>query len=97
MSKGKSQSAKQAGGSAKQGPSALEAFKENARQLNEAKEAAKRADAAEFEFTDMTGKTFHFYWDGVKWGDRPNSMEAMYGRKRKGTFKAKFKAPKAWG
>lgn len=80
----------------KKQPTALEAFKENARQLNLAKEAAKKAGAAELEFTDVTGKTFHFYWNGASWGDRPSSMEARYG-KRKGTYKAKFKAPAGWG
>lgn len=43
--------------------SALEVFKENARQFNEAKEAAKEARASKLEFTTVTGEKINFYWN----------------------------------
>ena len=64
-------------------------FKELARQMNEAKVAAAKSNAAELVF-EFPGGTKHFYWDGGRWGEKPNSMAIQYG-KRSGVYKAKFK------
>lgn len=97
MGRGNSGKGRGSGGPAIKAPSNLEAFKENARQFNQALQDARKAGAAVVEFKTITGSTVRRYWNGATWGDRPSSMEARYGKKRTGTFKAKFKAPKSWG
>lgn len=77
--------------------SALEVFKENARQFNEAKEAAKEARASKLEFTTVTGEKINFYWNGAAFTERKVTLPEGSGRYRTGgTYKAKFKPPKNW-
>ena len=71
------------------GKSVLEIFRDDARQLNEARAEAQRRGAAVLEYTDHTGKKHREYWDGARFTDRPNSMEAKYGR-RSGTYTAQY-------
>lgn len=79
-------------------PSALAAFKENARQFNEALQNGKKNKAAIVEFTDITGKTTKHYWDGAAYRSRPNSMyNSLNNKDMTGMFKSDFKAPKEWG
>lgn len=73
--------------------SPLEAFRDNARQLNEAKIAATKANASVLEFTDITGHTSKWYSEGTTWRDKPNSMESIYSKKS-GTYKAEYKRKK---
>ena len=82
---------------AKKQPTALEAFKENSRQMMDAMKEATRQGALEFEYTDMTGKTFHRWWNGAKWEDRKitQDMARRYGKKA-GTFKSSFRKPDDW-
>lgn len=83
--------------SGKKRPTSLEAFKENSNQFVQALKEAEKQGALEFEFTDMTGKVFHRWWDGAKFVDRKvsQSMERRYG-KRSGTFKSSFRKPDDW-
>ena len=75
------------------GMSQLEAFKENARQFNEALEEARKRNAAVVEFTDITGKTFKRYWDGARYSDVKPSGALRSGTS--GTYKASFTVPKS--
>lgn len=72
----------------------LEAFKENTNQLNKALKNAKDNKASILEYQDITGKVHHRYWNGATYTDRKSSL---YEKEFKGTYKAKFKAPKEWG
>lgn len=84
-------------GTKKKKPSSLEAFKENARQFNDALNEATKQGALEVEFTDITGKTFHRWWNGGAWSDRKivQDMAKRYSKKS-GKFKSSFKKPKDW-
>lgn len=78
--------------------SALEAFRENASQLNAALQKAKEIGAAQLQYTDITGRTVNRYWNGATFTDRKSSLyETTSGKyKRTGIYKAKFKEPKSW-
>ena len=82
-------------GKAKKQISSLTAFKENAKQLNEAKIEAKKRHAAEVHYTDMTGKTYKLYWNGAAYTDKKSKMAAQYSD-MSGIYKAKFKIPEDW-
>lgn len=81
----------------KKKPTALEAFKENSRQLNVALEEGQKRNALEVHYTDMTGKLYKSYWNGSKFtGDKvKQDMAKKYGKKA-GIYKASFKKPKEW-
>lgn len=81
----------------KKKPTALEAFKENSRQLNVALEEGQKRNALEVHYTDMTGKVYKHYWNGAKFvADKiKQDMAKKYGKKA-GIYKASFKKPKEW-
>lgn len=70
--------------------SELEAFRENTRQYNLARIAAKEAKASILEFTDITGAIHKLYWNGATYTDRASSL---YEREHSGVFKAQFEMP----
>ena len=88
------------GGGGVQAPTkvtALTAFKENAKQFNEAIQAAKSGSYSTLEYTDITGKTVNRYWDGAKFSDKKAALFEGEGKyKRKGKLKVSFKPPKSW-
>lgn len=80
--------------------SPLEGFKENARQFNDAIQAAGKEKAAIVGFTDIMGRTVRRWFNGAVYSDRKPSEQNIGGTgkyKRKGTYKAEFKPPKSWG
>ena len=83
--------------STKKKPTALEAFKENSRQLNVALEEGQKRNALEVHYTDMTGKLYKSYWNGAKFtADKvKQDMAKKYGKKA-GIYKTSFKKPKEW-
>lgn len=70
--------------------SPLDAFRENARQFNLARIAAKEAKASILEYTDIEGRTHKRYWNGAAFTDRASSL---YEREHSGVFKAQFELP----
>lgn len=89
-----------AGGSATKKISPLEGLRENEKQFREALQAAKNSNSAIFEFKNIMGKTTKRWWNGATWTDKKPSDAVIGGTgkyKRKGTYKAEFKAPKSWG
>ena len=95
MGRGSSKVGSSKNGAGAKKVSALTAFKENAKQLNEAKAEAKKRKAAEVHYTDMTGKTYKLYWNGASYGDKKSNMAAQYSE-MSGVYKAKFKIPEDW-
>ena len=81
------------GGSQKLSP--LQAFKENARQFNEALQEGRKRNAQIVEYKRIDGKTERRYWNGARYEDRPSQMYQNTGGKYKteGTYKAEFKMP----
>lgn len=75
-------------GVGKSGISALQAFKENARQFNEALQQGKIRKASVVEFEDITGNETKRYWNGATYVDRKS---ALYEKDMHGTYKARFK------
>lgn len=76
--------------------SPLEAFKENARQFNEALQEGKKRGAHIVEFKGITGQTVKRYWTGARYEDRPSSLYEKSNTKYKmggGTYKAEFRMP----
>ena len=98
MAKG---SSKLSGGSSSGGKtsnsnvSALTAWKENSRQLAEAKKEARAAKAIEIQYTDMNGDTYSLYWDGAKYTDKKSQMAQRWSD-MSGVYKKKFKKPANW-
>lgn len=95
--RGANSNRKTAGSSGNSAPavSSLEAFREDARQLNQAIAGANLANAAEIVYHSMTGKTIRKYWDGGRYGDRPSSLAQRYSSKS-GVFEATFQEPIEW-
>lgn len=87
--------AKKSGNSGKIKPTALQIFKENASQLNDAIREGQKRKVATIEFEDATGKTVRRYFNGASYSDRKSSMAEKYSSV-KGTYKAKFKKPNNW-
>lgn len=81
----------------KKKPTSLEAFKENSNQMIDALKEGQKRDALEVHYTDMTGKTYKHYWNGVKFTTDKvkQDMAKKYGKKS-GVYKASFKKPKDW-
>ena len=80
--------------------SALEGLRENEKQFREALQTAKNSKAAIIEFENIMGRTDRRWWNGATWTDKKPSEATLGGTgkyKRKGIYKAKFKAPKSWG
>ncbi|MEG0165170.1 hypothetical protein [Anaerorhabdus sp.] len=71
----------------------LEAFKENARQCNQAIIDAEKASASILEFRDITGKLFKFYWNGASFVEKSS---ALYENERNGVYYAEFIKPSYW-
>ena len=90
---GSSANGKTSGGGAKLSP--LQAFKENARQFNEALIEGKKRNAQVVEYKRIDGKTERRYWNGARYEDRPSQMYQNTNGKYKteGTYKAEFKMP----
>lgn len=80
-------------GSHKSSVSPLTAFKENAKQFNNALQEGRKRKASIVEFTDITGKVTKQYWNGATYTERSRSL---YEKEFKGTHKASFKKPKEW-
>lgn len=78
-------------------PTNLQVFKENSNQLTKALEEAKKQNALEMHYTDATGQTYTYYWDGAKFTrDKINQdMAKKYGKKS-GVYEASFKKPANW-
>jgi hypothetical protein len=77
------------------GMTPLQAFKENAKQFNEALKKAQSEKASVVEFTDITGATVRRYWNGATFVDRKSALYTKaYKGKIQGTYKANFKMPK---
>ena len=80
--------------------SAKEEFLESGRQFNEAKQAAKKANAEMLEYVDIMGKTHRMWWNGATWTDiapRTGSYQSENNKyKKHGTYKAEFKEPDSW-
>lgn len=81
----------------KKKPTSLEAFKENSNQMINALKEGQRQNALEVHYTDMTGKTYKHYWNGVKFTTDKvkQDMAKKYGKKS-GVYKASFKKPSDW-
>lgn len=75
------------------GMSALEAFKDNARQFNEAMREGERRRAAVIEFKDITGKVNKRYWNGAAYVDRSSALyTGATGRNSvNGVYQAEYK------
>ena len=75
------------------GMSALEAFKDNARQFNEAMREGERRRAAVIEFKDITGKVNKRYWNGAAYVDRSSALytEATGRNAVNGVYQAEYK------
>ena len=79
-------------------PSPLEAFKENAKQFQDAIKEAISAKAAILEYTDITGAVVRRYWNGAMFVDKkPSGIYEKFYKSHSGTYKKKFKAPPLWG
>ena len=78
------------------GKSTLSAFKENAKQFNEAIQKAKAGKYYQLQYTDLTGKTVNRYWTGGNYSDRPSALYADRNRKAmpNGTLRLKFRKKK---
>lgn len=78
-------------------PTNLQVFKENSNQLTKALEEAKKQNALEMHYTDATGQTYTYYWDGAKFTrDKINQdMAKKYGKKS-GVYETSFKKPENW-
>lgn len=81
--------------------SPLEGLRENDRQFQQALQTAKEKKVAVLEYEGINGKVYKRWYNGATYSDRKPRNEVDIGGhgkyKRKGTYKAKFKAPKAWG
>lgn len=73
--------------------SSLQAFKENGRQFNAARQNANTVKASILEYKDITGKTIKRYLNGATFVDRKS---ALYDKEHNGVYKASFKIPKEW-
>lgn len=69
---------------------ALEAFKKNAKQFNEALEMGKKQKAFEVVYTDLSGREHHRYWSGARYEERPSQM-AKERSGFSGIYRAQFK------
>lgn len=61
---------------------ALEKYRENAAQLNEAKKAAQKIGALHFQFTDVDGNKSMWHWQGGSYDRRRNSMAMAFSGKK---------------
>ena len=73
---------------------ALEAFKDNARQFNEALREGERRRAAVIEFTDISGKLNKRYWNGAAYVDRSSALYTGATGKNavSGVYKSEYKS-----
>lgn len=77
------------------GVSALEVYKENARQHNIAKIEGKKRRALIVEYQNVDGGIDTLYWNGATYERRKSNL-AISRTEFSGKYSAKFKKPKNW-